>query len=82
MMIVWGGKLEGNGKRHSQNRSERRNITKDMVIMTLDKPDRTEIQSIDCKRYYKTFSNEEVCIVAVNQSNDEYSVITCFKVAK
>jgi hypothetical protein len=82
MKIIWGGKLEGNRKRHSENRSMRRGITKEMIKSVITEPDRTEIQSMDCKRYYKQITEKDVCIVAVDEGNEQFTIITCFEVSR
>jgi len=78
MEIFWGGKLESNGKRHSENRSIKRQISIDMIKQTLSNPERTTKQSEDCLRYFKTFENRMIGVIAVDLGNDIYEIITVF----
>ena len=78
MQIIWGGKIESNGKRHSENRSIRRQISMDMIKQTIVHPERTTTQSSDCMRYFKTFENRMIGVVAVDLGNDRYEIITVF----
>ena len=78
MKVIWGGKIETNGLRHSQERAMKRNISLAQIEAALAVPDETEIQSLDCRRYVKQFDERHLRIVAVNKGNDVYEIITCF----
>lgn len=76
--IVWGGKIEKDGRRHGQYQAERRNITTEQIIATILTPDQIICQSADCHRYFKTFATKTVVVVAVEIASNTYEVITCY----
>ena len=78
VQITWGGKIENNGKRHRENRAIERNISEDMIKQVISEPERTERQSSDCLRYFKSVDDRSICIVALNPAENTYEVITCF----
>ena len=77
MKILWGGRLEKNGRRHSENRAIKRGISLAMIQQTIAQAEVVVIQSEDCNRYYKTF-DKCLCVVAVTKIMNRHEVITCF----
>ena len=52
MEIVWGGRVEPDGRRHGERQAEFRGVTLAEIRATLEAPDRTVWQSTDCGRYF------------------------------
>ncbi|MCP4750799.1 MAG: DUF4258 domain-containing protein [Proteobacteria bacterium] len=80
MRIAWGGQIESNGRRHSENRSIERNISERDIVKIISDYNEIESQSINCNRYYRRLENRNICVVAVLLGVDEYEIITVFEV--
>ncbi len=78
MEIIWGGRVESDGRRHGQYQAERRGITVEQIQQTIELSDSTTKQSIDCVRYFKAIAGKILAVVAIEKSSEVYEIITCY----
>ena len=78
MEIIFGGRTEKNGQPHGKYQAQRRNISESQIKLAIEESDSLITQSVDCKRYFKKLGHQTLVVVAVNQENEVYEVITCY----